>query len=41
MTLWRAQEPTPTRTLSEADFSVPIVDRYFEDYQEGGGYEYG
>ena len=41
MTLWRAQEPTPTRTLSEADFSVPIGDRYFEDYQEGAVYEYG
>ena len=41
MTLWRAQEPAPTRTLSEADFSVPIGDRYFEDYQEGAVYEYG
>jgi acyl dehydratase len=41
MTLWRAQESSPTRTLSEADFSVPIGDRYFEDYQEGAVYEYG
>jgi acyl dehydratase len=30
-----------TRTLSEADFAVPIEDRYFEDYQPGAVYEYG
>jgi acyl dehydratase len=30
-----------TRTLSDADFAVPIGDRYFEDYQEGAVYEYG
>ena len=34
------QEPR-TRTLSEADFAVPIGDRYFEDYQSGAVYEYG
>ena len=30
-----------TRTLSEADFAVPIGDRYFEDYRPGAVYEYG
>ena len=30
-----------TRTLSEADFAVPLDDRYFEDYTEGAVYEYG
>jgi acyl dehydratase len=30
-----------TRTLSEADFAVPIEDRYYEDYQPGAVYEYG
>lgn len=30
-----------TRTLSEADFAVPIGARYFEDYQAGAVYEYG
>ena len=39
MTSWKA--PEPTRTLSEADFTVPIGDRYFEDYQAGAVYEYG
>ena len=41
MTVWSAREPAPSRTLSEADFDVPIADRYFEDYQEGAVYEYG
>lgn len=30
-----------TRTLSEADFAVPIGERYFEDYEVGAVYEYG
>src|SRR5260370_20044789 len=30
-----------TRTLSDDDFSVPIDDRYFEDYKPGAVYEYG
>jgi acyl dehydratase len=30
-----------TRTLSDADFTVPIDDRYFEDYTPGAVYEYG
>jgi len=30
-----------TRTLSDADFAVPIEDRYFEDYTPGAVYEYG
>jgi acyl dehydratase len=30
-----------TRTLSDADFPVPIDDRYFEDYLPGAVYEYG
>src|SRR6201994_703580 len=30
-----------TRVLSEADFAVPLDDRYFEDYAEGAVYEYG
>jgi acyl dehydratase len=30
-----------TRSLGEADFAVPIEDRYFEDYQAGAVYEYG
>jgi acyl dehydratase len=30
-----------TRTLSAADFAVPVEDRYFEDYQAGAVYEYG
>jgi acyl dehydratase len=41
MTSWNEREPAPSRTLSEADFNVPIGDRYFEDYQEGAAYEYG
>ena len=41
MTLWQAREQAPTRTLSEADFAVPVTDRYFEDYQAGAVYEYG
>jgi acyl dehydratase len=32
---------TRTRTLSDTDFTVPIDDRYFEDYQVGAVYEYG
>lgn len=31
----------PTRTLSDADFSVAPVDRYFEDYRPGSVFEYG
>jgi len=34
-------DPAATRTLSEADFAVPVTDRYFEDYQPGAVYEYG
>ena len=30
-----------TRALGEADFTVPLDDRYFEDYAEGAVYEYG
>ena len=30
-----------TRTLSDSDFTVPIDDRYFEDYTPGAVYEYG
>ena len=30
-----------TRTLSDDDFSVPIDDRYLEDYKAGAVYEYG
>ncbi len=30
-----------TRTLSAADFAVPVGSRYFEDYQAGAVYEYG
>jgi acyl dehydratase len=41
MTVWSAREPAPSRTLSEADFDVPVGDRYFEDYQQGAVYEYG
>ena len=41
MTVWSAREPASSRTLSEADFDVPIGDRYFEDYKEGAVYEYG
>ncbi len=33
--------PLGTRTLSQADFAVPIDDRYFEDYEVGAVYEYG
>jgi acyl dehydratase len=32
---------TATWTLSEADFAIPIEDRYFEDYKAGAVYEYG
>ncbi|HWG60363.1 MAG TPA: MaoC family dehydratase [Streptosporangiaceae bacterium] len=32
---------TNTRTLTSADFAVPIEDRYFEDYTPGAVYEYG
>lgn len=41
MTLWTARQDGATRTLSEADFQVPVGDRYFEDYQPGAVYEYG
>jgi acyl dehydratase len=41
MTQRTAPEQLPTRTLSEADFAVPIDDRYFEDYHAGAVYEYG
>ncbi len=30
-----------TRTLSDTDFSAPIDDRFFEDYDPGAVYEYG
>jgi acyl dehydratase len=30
-----------TRTLSVADFSAPMDDRWFEDYSAGSVYEYG
>ena len=36
-----ADESISTRTLSEADFAVPLEDRYFEDYVAGAVYEYG
>ena len=29
-----------TRTLSQADFTVPVDDRYFEDYAVGAVYGY-
>ena len=41
MTQRTGPEQIPTRTLSDADFAVPIDDRYFEDYQAGAVYEYG
>jgi acyl dehydratase len=41
VTAWSTREPARSQTLSEADFDVPIGDRYFEDYQEGAAYEYG
>jgi acyl dehydratase len=31
----------PSRTLSDDDFTVPIEERYFEDYTQGAVYEYG
>ena len=36
-----ASPAASTRTLSDDDFSAPIDDRYFEDYEEGAVYEYG
>lgn len=30
-----------SRTLSEADFTAPVDDRYLEDYAPGAVYEYG
>jgi acyl dehydratase len=33
--------PPITVTLSEADFAVPVEDRYFEDYVPGAVYVYG
>ena len=30
-----------SRTLSKADFAVPLTDRYFEDYPPGAVFEYG
>jgi acyl dehydratase len=33
--------PAATTTLSDADFAVPIDERYFEDYEPGAIYEYG
>jgi len=41
MTLWTPREQAPTRTLSETDFTIPVGERYFEDYQAGAVYEYG
>jgi acyl dehydratase len=41
MTDHAASTTTTTRTLSAADFAVPIDDRYFEDYVAGAVYEYG
>jgi acyl dehydratase len=38
---WAAAGPVTTRTLSEADFAVPVDGRYFEDYHAGAVYEYG
>ena len=32
--------PRPTRALG-ADFTVPVRDRYFEDYAPGASYDYG
>ncbi|HEY2280800.1 MAG TPA: MaoC family dehydratase [Streptosporangiaceae bacterium] len=34
-------ESITTRTLGQADFTVPLTDRYFEDYVTGAVYEYG
>ena len=37
-----AAEAAPvSRTLSLADFTVPLTDRYFEDYPPGAVFEYG
>jgi acyl dehydratase len=36
-----ANPPESTRTLSDDDFTVPVDDRFFEDYKEGAVYEYG
>ena len=36
-----SERRTKTRTLSDADFAVPIEERHFEDYHEGAVYEYG
>jgi acyl dehydratase len=36
-----ADQAIGTRTLSKADFAVPLEDRYFEDYLAGAVYEYG
>ena len=41
MAAMAATEEAGTRTLSEADFAVPLTDRYFEDYLAGAVYEYG
>jgi acyl dehydratase len=41
MTQRPAPEQIPTRTLSEADFAVPVDERYFEDYHAGAVYEFG
>lgn len=35
------ERATVTRALGDADFAVPISDRYFEDYETGAVYEYG
>ena len=35
------RQTDPSRTLSHDDFTVPIGDRYFEDYRQGAVYEYG
>lgn len=37
----RHHQSEPSRTLSEDDFTVPVEDRYFEDYETGSVYEYG
>lgn len=33
--------PATTTTLSDADFAVPVEDRWYEDYVPGEVYEYG
>ncbi|MBA3743073.1 MaoC family dehydratase [Sporichthya sp.] len=36
-----SSRPAPTTRCLGTDFTSPVDDRYFEDYVEGGTYEYG